>query len=138
MVCATVRMCGGLACVVARVGVWNGVWGETDWHGGVAAAMYKGPVSKALHKAYPSKRSFRVLEDNDPSGFKSSKGVKAKEEVKIAAFDIPKRSPDLNVCDYALWKEVNSSPPKIELMLMEQLRLAFVPLDKIEHPKSLF
>ena len=88
-----------------KVLLWHFI--ESRWNGGVAAAMYKGPVSKALHKAYPSKRSFRVLEDNDPSGFKSSKGVKAKEEVKIASFDIPKRSPDLNVCDYALWKEVN-------------------------------
>ena len=28
-------------------------------------------------------------------------------EAHIAAFTIPKRSPDLNVCDFSLWKEVN-------------------------------
>lgn len=88
-----------------KVLLWHFI--ESRWNGGVAAAMYKGPVLKALHKAFPSKRQFRVLEDNDPSGFKSSKGMSAKEEAKISQFDIPKRSPDLNVCDYALWKEVN-------------------------------
>ena len=88
-----------------KVLLWHLI--ESRWNGSVAAAMYKGPVSKALQKAYPSKRRFWVLEDNDPSGFKSSKGMKAKEEAKIDSFDIPKRSPDLNVCDYALWKEVN-------------------------------
>ena len=30
----------------------------------------------------------------------------AKEDVKISVFRIPRRSPDLNVCDYALWKAV--------------------------------
>ena len=29
------------------------------------------------------------------------------EQVNIKPFAIPKRSPDLNVCDYALWQEVN-------------------------------
>jgi len=28
-------------------------------------------------------------------------------QAKIDEFNIPKRSPDLNVCDYALWAEVN-------------------------------
>ena len=56
---------------------------------------------------YPSRRSWNVLEDNDPSGYKSSKGIQAKEAVHIKSFDIPKRSPDLSVCDYALWPEVN-------------------------------
>lgn len=88
-----------------RVLLWHFI--ESRWNGGVAAAMYKGPVLGALRKAFPSKRCFRVLEDNDPSGFKSSKGIAAKEEAKITPFEIPKRSPDLNVCDYALWKEVN-------------------------------
>ena len=36
-----------------------------------------------------------------------NKGEAAKSEAYIRAFEIPKRSPELNVCDYALWAEVN-------------------------------
>ena len=36
-------------------------------------------------------------------------------QAKLVSFDIPKRSPDLNVCDYALWKEVNRRMRKTEL-----------------------
>ena len=48
-----------------------------------------------------------MLEDNDPAGFKSRKGMAAKSEARIETFDLPKRSPALNVCDYALWAGVN-------------------------------
>ena len=34
-------------------------------------------------------------------------GVDEITQAKIDEFNIPKRSPDLNVCDYALWAEVN-------------------------------
>ena len=61
-----------------KVLLWQFI--ESRWSGQVAADMYKGPVLKALQDAYPGKRCFTVLEDNDPSGFKSSKGVAAKSE----------------------------------------------------------
>ena len=77
------------------------------WNGAAAKAMYTGPLAKALKKAYPTKSKFIVLEDNDPSGFKSSKGVAGKIAAKIHTFEIPRRSPDLNVLDYAIWKEIN-------------------------------
>ena len=48
-----------------------------------------------------------MLEDNDPSGFKSASGRAAKDEAKIRVLEIPKRSPCLNVCEYFLWSEVN-------------------------------
>jgi hypothetical protein len=56
---------------------------------------------------YPERRSWNVLEDNDPSGFKSAAGRAGKAEAKIVPFEIPKRSPDLSVCDYFLWPEIN-------------------------------
>ena len=37
-----------------------------------------------------------------------------KLRAKIDEFNLPKRSPDLNVCDYALWKEVNKRMRKQE------------------------
>ena len=56
---------------------------------------------------FPHRARFTVLEDNDPSGFKSKRGKAAKAASKISTFDIPKRSPCLNVCDYFLWSSVN-------------------------------
>jgi hypothetical protein len=77
------------------------------WCAQVAADMYKGPMKKALEREFPGRMSWTVLEDNDPSGFRSRAGLAAKKASKIVSFEIPKRSPDLNVCDYSLWAEVN-------------------------------
>ena len=44
---------------------------------------------------------------HEAAGFKSSKGKAAKQSAGLASFDIPRRSPDLNVCDYALWAEIS-------------------------------
>ena len=51
---------------------------EQNGVGAAAAAMYKN-LAKALKKAYPEhaakpRATWRVIEDNDPAGFKSSKG----------------------------------------------------------------
>ena len=67
------------------------------WNGKAAAPMYKGALLPSLQKACPSKRRFNILEDNDPSGFKSKKGLAAKAEAKLNVVEIPPRSPDLNV-----------------------------------------
>ena len=46
-----------------------------------------------------------VVEDNDPTGCRSKAGTKAKDEAVLKVLRIPKRSPQFNLCDYALWKE---------------------------------
>ena len=84
------------------------------WGGEAAAAAYCGPVKRALDAEYPDRRTFTVLEDNDPTGFKSGLGLSAKKAAGIKAFEIPKRSPVLNVCDYFLWSEVNRHMRKQE------------------------
>lgn len=89
-----------------KVMVWQYIDGR-NWTGAVAAEMYRGPIQRALKKAYPARKKWRVLEDNDPTGFKSKKGEEAKAASAIEIFSIPKRSPQLNVCDYALWAEIN-------------------------------
>ncbi len=89
-----------------KVLMWHAV-PTGRWSGQAAADMYAGPLKKTLQKAHPGKRQFLVLEDNDPTGFKSKKGIRAKAEAKIKILEIPKRSPDLNVLDYAIWSEVN-------------------------------
>ena len=77
------------------------------WNGQTASEFYKGPISKKLKAAFPARSKYLVLEDNDPNGFKSKRGLEAKREAKITAFDIPKRSQSLNVCDYFLWSDVS-------------------------------
>ena len=58
----------------------------------------------ALEKEYPGVAKKReaplLLEDNDPSGYKTKLGEAAKARNKIKVPKIPKRSPDLNVMDY--------------------------------------
>ena len=86
--------------------MWHEVKGR--WNGAAAAKMYAGPLRRALEKAHPTVRgSWRVLEDNDPTGYKSGRAEAAKKEVGIQSFNLPKRSPDLNPLDFSLWAEVN-------------------------------
>ena len=88
-----------------RVLLWEYIDGRR-WSGAVAAEMYKGPMKTCLERAYPGRTKWTILEDNDPTGFRSKAGMQAKAETGIEVLQIPKRSPQLNMCDYALWKEV--------------------------------
>ena len=93
------------AIINGRIRMWHYVAGR--WNGEAAAKMYKGPLAKALKKAFPNKRSWVVMEDNDPAGYKSTKGREAKAAANLMAMALPKRSPDCNPLDYSIWKEVN-------------------------------
>ena len=93
-----------------RVAVWEYIDGK--WNGEKAAALYKGVIKKALKKNYPRAKVFKVLEDNDPVGYKSSKGKRAKKEAGIQTVDLPKYSPDLNPLDYWLWKDIDTRAAK--------------------------
>ena len=103
----------GAKGVQVLAGVGNGrvlLWEYLDgkqWSAKTASEVYKGPIAKKLKSVFPRRAKFLVLEDNDPSGFKSKLGQEAKNEAKISTLDIPKRSPCLNVCDYFLWSNVN-------------------------------
>ena len=89
-----------------KVLVWHTIDGQ--WGGKAAAEMYTDVMAKALKKRYRGRSSFLLLEDNDPTGNLSKAGIKAKAAAKIKVFSIPRRSPDLNVLDYAIWHEVES------------------------------
>ena len=87
---------GGKLKIVAgisncRVAVWHYVDGP--WNGDAAVAVYKGPVVKALRG---EEKSYIMVEDNDPVGYKSGKAVSAKGALNISAIQFPKYSPDLN------------------------------------------
>ena len=70
------------------------------------------PASEA---AFPGKRRFNLLEDNDPSGHKSGLGEAAKRSARISCVPFPKHSPDLMPLDYGFWQAVNKRLRKQEL-----------------------
>ena len=68
----------------------------------------KAMIAKAFPiLAHMPRAKWMVLEDNDRTGYKSSKGVAAKAEAGIRSESVPCRSPDLNVLDYSLWHTIN-------------------------------
>lgn len=96
--------------VLKAGGVGNGmvlVWHTIDgtWSGETAASFYKDVVRPSLDEQY-GKRKYCILEDNDPTGNQSNKGKAAKRTAKLELLALPKRSPDLNVMDYAVWTAV--------------------------------
>lgn len=87
--------------------MWHDV-PKGQWSGQAAADMYTKGLKPALLRKWPVDQSYHeILEDNDPTGFKSKKGMAAKSDAKLRVFQIPKRSPDLSVMDYAVWPEIN-------------------------------
>ena len=113
--CAVSGILIAAAVVKDKIRMWHVIEGR--WTGKKAAQMYEGPLLKSLEKAYPTHakmvrgkkrhREWSVLEDNDPTGYKSSAGKDAKKKVGIDVFELPPRSPDLNVLDYSLWAEIS-------------------------------
>eukprot|EP00973_Karenia_brevis_P066043 9179254-Karenia_brevis.AAC.1 len=97
--------------------MWHYIEGR--WDAKKAAAMYRGPLQYAMSKAFPDHAAkpcakWQVMEDNDPAGYKSTAAVEAKAELGIKVKELPCRSPDLNVLDYSLWKEVTKCMRKQE------------------------
>ena len=84
--------------------VWEVIRGT--WTGAQASAMYGGAIAEVLGKARPDKATWLILEDNDPTGFKSTAGKQAKEANGMRALDMPAYSPDLNPLEYSLWGEI--------------------------------
>jgi hypothetical protein len=100
---------GAYASVVAgiakgKVRLWEYL-PKGQWNAERAVAMYEGPIMKVLRRTQGVKPFYRVIEDNDPSGYKSNLAKEKKKELKINAVQFPRYSPDLNPCDYFLWDE---------------------------------
>ena len=97
---------GGHAHILAgicgdKVVLWEDIGGR--WCGQRAADMYEGPIKAVLQKWRPGKRSWLIMEDNDPSGFNSNRGKIAKAASGMRTIDQPPYSPDLNPLDFSLW-----------------------------------
>ena len=100
-------------CVNVAAAIINGklqFWHDfgKKWNGSVAASLYRRPLLKALQKHRGFKRKYLLLEDNDPTGYKSKKALLAKREVGIKAMPWPRYSPDLNPLDFHVWHEVEA------------------------------
>ena len=96
------HVCAGISN--SKVVLWEYIHGR--WNGQRAADLYKGAVHTALAKHRGEKRTYKVLEDNDPAGYKSGKAVRAKKEMGIQTLDWPRYSPDLNPLDFFLWDDI--------------------------------
>ncbi len=90
--------------------------------GYTAAEMYTKVIKPALKKRYPNKTRFTILEDNDPTGNFSKKGIAAKAAGKMDVLRIPKRSPDLNVLDYNIWSTVERLLRKQERNMKDAMK----------------
>lgn len=93
------------AIIAGKLRMWHYL-DKGKWNGAVAASMYKGPLLKALRRCHGELPRYIILEDNDPSGFKSRKGETAKKEAGIKTVPFPKYSPDLNPLDFYVWAAV--------------------------------
>jgi len=99
---------------------------EKNWNGEAAAKLYRGAIAKVLRRAAPEKAKPVILEDNDPTGYKSGKGKAAKKELGFKVVSLPRYSPDLNPCDYFLWDNIEArmakSAPKNKKESVEQFK----------------
>ena len=121
----------GRANVCAEVSNGRGVlWHylPKSWTGQVAADLYRDVIFPTLKRVRGVKRSYRILEDNDPTGYKSNLAKRAKAEKRIQAHVFPRYSPDINPLDFSLWQAVTqrmvqNTPKKLETVVEYKARL---------------
>ena len=127
------------ACTSVCAGISNGrivLWHYLPklWTAQVAADVYRDVIYPSLCEHRGDKRSFKLLEDNDPTGYKSNKAKEMKESKRIKALPFPRYSPDLNPLDFSLWNEVERrtlkcAPKKIETVVAYKARLRLTALN---------
>ena len=80
-----VNLCAGI--INNRVRVWHYL--PKIWNGEEAAGLYTNVIHPALKRNRGNKRSYTILEDNDPTGYQSTQGKNAKAACKITTIDFP-------------------------------------------------
>ena len=115
---ASVNVCAGISN--GRIAFWHYL--PSTWNATVAAATYRGPILRALRRCRGEKDSYLLLEDNDPSGYKSKKACEAKAEVGIRTMEFPRYSPELNPMDYFVWNEINTKMLKSRVKGFESIK----------------
>lgn len=107
------KVCVGVAICAEKVLTCYVV--KRSWCGAAAQELYADHLGPALARAFPRKRRYQLIEDNDPTGHKSGLGEAAKRKAHIHCVPFPKHSPDLMPLDYGFWKAVNRRLRKQEL-----------------------
>ena len=106
---------GGSVSILAgiqrdRIVVWEEVTGR--WNAQQASAMYAGPIRRALQRTRPGKRSWLIMEDNDPAGYKSNQAKETKRSHHMRTLNQPPYSPDLNPLDFSIWHAIETRASK--------------------------
>ena len=107
------KVCVGVAICAKKVLTCYVV--KKSWCGAAASDLYARHLAPALKEAFPGRRRFLLVEDNDPTGHKSGAGESAKRGAHISCVPFPKHSPDLMPLDFGFWKSVNRRLRKQEL-----------------------
>ena len=95
------------ACIIGgKVRVWQYL--PFRWCADEAVRLYRGVKYPALRKHRRAKRRYTLLEDNDPTGYKSNAATAAKRNLGIEPIEFPAYSPDLNPLDFGLWDEAEA------------------------------
>ena len=76
------------------------------WCAKAAADVYEKVTIKVLRRHRGEKSKYKILEDNDGTGYKSKLAKATKEKLKIEPIRFPRYSPDLNPLDFSIWNEV--------------------------------
>lgn len=126
---AVAKVCAGISN--GRVVLWEYL--PKTWNGEEAASLYAGAIYKTLQKHRGQKRKYRILEDNDPTGYKSGKAIAKKAELGIEAFPLPRYSPDLNPLDFSVWDAIEArmmkgAPAAVETVAAYKKRLRLTAL----------
>ena len=106
---------------------------DKKWNADAAVKRYQGAVMSTLRKERGVKRRYKVLEDNDPTGYKSRKAMDAKAALGITAVPMPAYSPDMNPLDFSLWAEIEkrmiaNAPKRVETVSEYKKRLRLTAL----------
>ena len=96
------KLCAGI--IGGKVRIWHYL--PATWNKAAAVDFYTKVLSPALKHYHGDKKRYTIIEDNDPTGYKSGPALEAKASLKIHPMEFPRYSPDLNPLDFALWNEV--------------------------------
>ena len=107
-----------------KVVLWKYLDGK--WNGQAAEALYRNDIAGVLRRHAPAKAKPVILEDNDPTGYKSTKATLAKRELGWKVLSLPRYSPDLNPLDFFLWTDIEKrmelSAPKARKETLEEFK----------------
>ena len=70
------------AIVNSKVRVWHYL--PRRWCADAACDFYEGVLAPVLRRCRKGKGTFRILEDNDPTGYKSKKAIDCKRPPQVA------------------------------------------------------